>query len=66
MQARWGTHGDHPVIVLCPSTVREVHDLTLRSFNLAERYRTPVILLMDAMLGHMREQVELPAVGQEA
>ncbi len=64
MQARWGTHGDHPIIVLCPSTVREVHDLTIRSFNLAEKYRTPVILLMDAMLGHMRERVELPAVGQ--
>ena len=60
MQARWGTHGDHPIIALCPSTVREVYDLTIRAFNLAERYRSPVILLMDAMLGHMRERVELP------
>jgi 2-oxoglutarate ferredoxin oxidoreductase subunit alpha len=64
MQARWGTHGDHPIIALCPSTVREIYDLTIRSFNLAEKYRTPVILLMDAMLGHMRERVELPASGQ--
>jgi len=60
MQARWGTHGDHPIIALCPSTVREVYDLTIRAFNLSERYRTPVILLMDAMLGHMRERIELP------
>ena len=61
MQARWGTHGDHPIIALCPSTVREVYDLTIRAFNLSEKYRTPVILLMDAMLGHMRERIELPA-----
>jgi 2-oxoglutarate ferredoxin oxidoreductase subunit alpha len=64
MQARWGTHGDHPAIALCPSTVREVFDLTVRAFNLAERYRTPVILLMDAMIGHMRERVELPPADQ--
>jgi 2-oxoglutarate ferredoxin oxidoreductase subunit alpha len=61
MQSRWGTHGDHPIIVLSPSSVRETYDLTVRSFNLAERYRTPVILLMDAMIGHMRERIELPA-----
>jgi len=66
MQARWGTHGDHPAIVLCPSTVREVFDLTLKAFNLAEKYRTPVILLMDAMVGHMRERVELPAAEELA
>ena len=60
MQARWGTHGDHPIIALCPSTVREVFDLTIKAFNLAEKYRTPVVLLMDAMIAHMRERVELP------
>ena len=60
MQARWGTHGDHPIIALCPSTVREVFDLTIRCFNLAEKYRTPVILLMDAMIAHLRERVDLP------
>lgn len=65
MQARWGTHGDHPIIALCPSSVRETYDLTVRAFNLSERYRTPVILLMDAMIGHMRERVELPAEGLE-
>jgi 2-oxoglutarate ferredoxin oxidoreductase subunit alpha len=63
MQARWGTHGDHPIIALAPSTVRECFDLTVRAFNLSERYRTPVIVLMDADVGHLREKVELPAAG---
>ncbi|SHI93699.1 2-oxoacid:acceptor oxidoreductase subunit alpha [Lutispora thermophila] len=60
MQARWGTHGDHPVIALTPSSVRETFDLTIRAFNLSEKYRVPVILLMDEIIGHMRERVELP------
>jgi 2-oxoglutarate ferredoxin oxidoreductase subunit alpha len=60
MQARWGTHGDHPIIALAPSTVRETFDLTIQAFNFSERYRTPVILLMDEVVGHMRERVELP------
>ncbi|KYO65736.1 2-oxoacid:acceptor oxidoreductase subunit alpha [Thermovenabulum gondwanense] len=60
MQARWGTHGDHPIIVLSPSYVREVFDMTVRAFNLSEKYRTPVILLMDEVIGHMREKVILP------
>lgn len=60
MQARWGTHGDHPVIVLCPSSVREAFDLTVRAVNLSEKYRVPVILLMDEVVGHMRERVVLP------
>jgi 2-oxoglutarate ferredoxin oxidoreductase subunit alpha len=60
MQARWGTHGDHPIIALSPSSVREVFDLTVRAFNFAERYRTPVIMLMDELIGHMRERIVLP------
>ncbi len=60
MQARWGTHGDHPVIALSPSSVEETYRLTVRAFNLAEEYRTPVILLMDEIVGHMREGIELP------
>jgi 2-oxoglutarate ferredoxin oxidoreductase subunit alpha len=60
MQAKWGTHGDHPVIALTPSSVKETFDLTVRAFNLAEKYRMPVILLMDEVIGHMREKVELP------
>jgi 2-oxoglutarate ferredoxin oxidoreductase subunit alpha len=61
MQARWGTHGDHPVIVLCPSSVQESYDLAVRAVNLAEKYRVPVILLMDEVIGHLREKVVLPA-----
>ncbi len=60
MQARWGTHGDHPAIVLAPSSVGEVYDLTVRAFNLAERFRTPVIVVYDEIVGHTRESVELP------
>lgn len=60
MQARWGTHGDHPVIVLCPSSVREAYTLSVRAVNLSEKYRVPVILLMDEVIGHMRERVVLP------
>ncbi len=60
MQARWGTHGDHPIIALAPASVREMFDLTVDAFNLAEKYRTPVILLADEVVGHMREKVVLP------
>jgi len=61
MQARWGTHGDHPIIALTPSSVREAFDITVRSFNLSEKYRTPVILLMDEVIAHMREAIRIPA-----
>jgi 2-oxoglutarate ferredoxin oxidoreductase subunit alpha len=60
MQAKWGTHGDHPVIALCPSSVKETFDLTIKSFNLAEKYRMPVLLMMDEVVGHMREKIEIP------
>lgn len=60
MQARWGTHGDHSIIALYPSTVKEIYDTTIRAFNLAEKYRTPVILLMDEVIAHMREKIEIP------
>jgi 2-oxoglutarate/2-oxoacid ferredoxin oxidoreductase subunit alpha len=60
MQARWGTHGDHPIIVLSPISVRQSFDLSVKAFNLSEKYRTPVILLTDEIIGHMREPVELP------
>jgi 2-oxoglutarate ferredoxin oxidoreductase subunit alpha len=60
MQARWGTHGDHPIIALAPASVREAFDLTVSAFNFAEKYRTPVFVLMDEVVGHMREKVELP------
>ena len=60
MQAIWGTHGDHMLIVLSPSTVQETFDLTIKAFNLAEKYRTPVVILGDAELAHMRERVYIP------
>lgn len=60
MQARWGTHGDHAMIVYSPASVRESFDLTVEAFNCAEKYRTPVILLSDAVIAHLREKVELP------
>lgn len=63
MQAMWGTHGDHPVIALCPQSVTETFELTVRAFNLAEKYRTPVILLSDEVVGHMREKIEIPEPG---
>ena len=63
MQARWGTHGEHSVIALVPSSVKECYTLTVEAFNLAEQYRTPVIVLSDALIGHMREAVTLPAPG---
>ncbi len=60
MQARWGTHGDHPIIALSPTTVRQAFDLTVKAFYLSEKFRIPVILLTEETIGHMREPVELP------
>ena len=60
MQARWGTHGDHWLIALTPASVPECFELTLRAYALSEKYRVPVVLLMDEVIGHMREKIELP------
>ncbi len=60
MQAKWGSHGDSPAIVLYPDSVKESYELTIRAINLSEKYRTCVILLLDEVLGHMRESVMLP------
>ncbi len=60
MQARWGTHGDHPIIVLTPASVIEVYQQTIRAFNLSEAFRVPVIVLYDEVIGHLVETVELP------
>lgn len=60
MQSRWGTHGDYSAIVLSPNSVQEMFALTVRAFNLAEKYRTPVILLSDETITHMREQITVP------
>lgn len=60
MQVRWGVHGDHPVIAVAPDSVSEVYTETIRAFNLAETYRTPVVILTDAMLAHMSERIRIP------
>jgi len=60
MQARWGTHGDHVTITLTPASVAEVHQQTVRAFNLSERFRVPVVVLIDETIGHLTETVELP------
>jgi len=64
MQAKWGAHGDHPAIVITPSSVQEALHETIRAFNLSETYRTPVIILYDEVIGHMREAVTLPEPGE--
>jgi 2-oxoglutarate ferredoxin oxidoreductase subunit alpha len=64
MQARWGTHGDYYAIVLGPSSVEECFHLAIRAFNLSERYRTPVVVLMDEVVGHMREKVKFTDPGE--
>jgi len=64
MQAKWGTHGDHPVIAVTPASVQEQFTETVRAFNLAEKYRCPVIILTDAIIGQMMEQIEIPEPGE--
>jgi len=62
MQARWGSHGDYEIIALCPGSPQELFDLTIRAFNLSEKYRTPVLVMTDAEVGHMTEKVVIPPV----
>jgi 2-oxoglutarate ferredoxin oxidoreductase subunit alpha len=60
MQAKWGSHGDYEIIALVPWSVQECFDLTIRAFNLAEKYRTPVLLMTDAEVGHLTERLVIP------
>ncbi|MBM4429769.1 MAG: 2-oxoacid:acceptor oxidoreductase subunit alpha [Chloroflexi bacterium] len=60
MQARWGAHGDYELIAISPWSVQEAYDETIRAFNLADRFRVPVILLMDEAVGHLRENMTVP------
>ena len=64
MQVRWGTHGDHPIIALSPWSVRESFDMAVMSVNYAERFRSPVILLTDEIVGHLRENIVLPSADE--
>ncbi len=59
MQAKWGTHGDHPAVALTPNSVQETYEYTIKAFDIAEKYRTPVVLLMDETVGHMREKLKV-------
>jgi 2-oxoglutarate ferredoxin oxidoreductase subunit alpha len=63
-QARWGTHGDHSIIALTASNHQDIFEITVDAFNLAETYRTPVILLLDEAVGHMREKLVIPNKGE--
>ena len=63
-QARWGTHGDHATIAVAPASVQEIFSETVRAFNLAEKYRMPVQVLYDEIVGHMRERIEFPEPGE--
>lgn len=62
MQARWGTHGDHGTICYSPASVQECYDVAVKAFNSAERYRQPVLILSDEVIGHMREKVMVPVL----
>jgi len=63
-QARYGSNGDYSLIVLCPSTAQEMFDHTIKAFNLSERFRVPVIILSDEVVGHIREKVFIPDADQ--
>jgi 2-oxoglutarate ferredoxin oxidoreductase subunit alpha len=64
MQARWGTHGDYEIVAYAPWSPQEMFDLTIRSFNVADRYRVPVLLMSDEVVGHMVERVVIPPADQ--
>lgn len=64
MQARWGSHGDYEIVAFSPWSPQEMFDLTILSFNIADRYRTPVLLMSDEVVGHMIERVDIPTRDQ--
>ncbi|MFC1933689.1 2-oxoacid:acceptor oxidoreductase subunit alpha [Chloroflexota bacterium] len=66
MQARWGSHGDYEIIALSPSSPQEIFDLTILAFNLSEKYRVPVLIMADEVVGHMSEKVIIPDVAPES
>ncbi|HXS95120.1 MAG TPA: 2-oxoacid:acceptor oxidoreductase subunit alpha [Candidatus Limnocylindrales bacterium] len=66
MQAKWGSHGDYSIIALCPNSPQECFDLTVTAFNLAEEFRTPVMMMLDECVGHMTEKVVIPEADQIA
>lgn len=63
-QAKWGTHGDHSIIAMTASNHQDIFTITVDAFNLAETYRTPVVIMLDEVTGHMREKLTIPEPGQ--
>ena len=59
MQSRWGSHGDHPVVVITPDSVKEIYSETIRAFDLSEEFRVPVVIMFDQVIGHLLETVEV-------
>ena len=59
-QARYGSQGDYELIAICPSSVQESFDFTIKAFELADKYMTPVVILSDAIIGHLREKLAIP------
>ena len=66
MQARWGSHGSYEIIALVPSSIQDMFDLTVRAFNLSEKYRTPVLVMADEAIGHMSEKLIIPEIPAES
>jgi len=64
MQARWGSHGSYSIIALSPDSPQELYDLTIRAFNLSEKYRLPVLVMTEAAIGHMYEKVVIPPMNE--
>ncbi len=64
MQARWGTHGDHAIVAFTASNIKDIFRVTVEAFNVAETYRTPVVVLLDETIGHMREKIRIPDPGE--
>jgi len=66
MQVRWGTHGDHSIVCMTASNHQDLFEIVVDAFNIAETFRTPVVVLIDEVVGHMREPVRIPAEGEIA
>jgi 2-oxoglutarate ferredoxin oxidoreductase subunit alpha len=64
MQARWGSHGDYEIVAYAPWSPQEIFDLTVHCFNVADRYRTPTLLMSDEVVGHMVERVVIPTLDE--
>ena len=62
-QAKWGTHGDHSIVAMTASTIQDIFEITIEAYNISETFRTPVVILLDEVIGHMREKLVIPKPG---